>query len=214
MFVTAATGSNVNSDWVAVMPNEGLHDYQWGWDGMSEDDMLRKMEPGEGWTTKLQQGDCGIGSEMMNTVEVRRALPNLMREHELTSIADVGAGDRNWMQHTNFPSPMSYDAFDLIPRHKVVAQLDCTTEPLPQGYDLILCRFVLNHLSPRLARDTLRLFQGSGSRYLLMTNCDNQRQYWTQHGLWPLQIGGKPELYSDYGKWDLELYHLTQITLP
>lgn len=196
------------------MPNDGLHDYQWGWDDMSPEDMHHKMEPGVGWTARGQKGKCGIGSEMANTTAIRHILPEIMREHELISIADVGAGDRHWMRHVNFPSPMSYDAFDLIPRHKIVTQLDCTKQSLPQGYDVILCRFVLNHLSPRLARDTIRLFQGTGSRYLLMTNCDNQRQYWTQHGLWPLQVGGDPEVHSDWGKWDLELYQLSQITLP
>ena len=197
------------------MANDGLHDYQWGWDDMSEEDMKRKMEPGVGWTSRHMKGDCGIGSEMATTQAIRNGLPKLMREHGLTSIADVGAGDRHWMRHVNFPSPMTYDAFDLIPRHKVVAQFDCTTDTLPQGYDVILCRFVLNHLSPRMARDAIRLFQASGSQYLLMTNCDNQRQYWTQHGLWPLQVSnGEPEVWGEYGKWDLELYQLSQITLP
>lgn len=197
------------------MANDGLHDYQWGWDGMSDVDMKNKMEPGVGWATQGQKGSCGIGSEMDNTGQIRHGLPNIMRDYDLISIADVGAGDRNWIQHTMFPSPMNYDAFDLIPRHKIVTQLDCTKQSLPQGYDLILCRFVLNHLSPRMARDALRLFQASGSRYLLMTNCDNQRQYWTQHGLWPLQIGEPgPKMFKDWGKWDLELYQLSQITLP
>lgn len=196
------------------MANDGLHDYQWGWDGMSSEDMMRKMKPGVGWTNRNMKGRCGVGSEVGNAKNIRYNLPNIMRDHELVSIADVGAGDRNWIQHVNFPSPMSYDAFDLIPRHRIVTQFDCTKQSLPQGYDLILCRFVFNHLSPRMARDAIRLFQATGSRYLAMTNCDNQRQYWGQHGLWPLQIGGKIEVFKDWGKWDLELYQLSHITLP
>jgi hypothetical protein len=61
-----------------------------------------------------------------------------------------------------------YRPFDIVPRHPSVAEADITDGLLPYS-DLILCRAVLNHLSPGQVRRAIELFKPA-ARYLLATH--------------------------------------------
>ena len=99
----------------------------------------------------------------------------------------------------------TYMPFDLIPRQPNVIECDITKKTLPQ-VDLILCRHVLNHLSVSKARDAIYNFLLSTSRYLLMTNCDNQREYWRHY---KFDVDAQlVETFEDCQHWQLELYEL------
>jgi hypothetical protein len=84
----------------------------------------------------------------------------------IRSVCDAGAGDLHWVRHVQWNVP--YIPVDLIPRHESVREIDITRELIPQS-DLILCRFVLQHLVLSSVLSALDLFKTSGARYLAFT---------------------------------------------
>ena len=180
-------------------------DYQYGYDGMTPGRMLEKME--SGW--RSSETPCGRGSELAMTTEIRGWLPALVDDYDIGWIADCGAGDLNWALHLKWLRlPPVYAAYDLVPRHPDVHQFDVTTEVLPFDYHLIICRHVLNHLSPKLALDAMDNFVKSGSRYLLLTNCDNQKEYWDACGI---RLSAPVERWNDATKWWAELHEIDEL---
>ena len=181
-------------------------DYQYGYDGMTAERMLEKMQ--QGWRPRGPKDEtrCGLGSTIEHAHLVMQLLPILATDEELRVINDAGAGDLNWMQHVDWPEGTVYRAFDLVPRHEEVRQFDITQQVLPEA-DLIICRHVLNHLSPKLALDALTNFRESGSKYLLMTNCVNQQVYWATYDL---EIAKPINSWRDATKWWLELHDLSE----
>ena len=173
-----------------------MPDHSHGYDDLSDLETLEKVK--KGWN--CEETPCGTGSTLRETEKVRAHLPRIASEYNIKTVVDAGAGDLHWMPLVNWD--VEYQGFDLYPRHPDVKQADITKDLLPQA-DLILCRHVLNHLSIRQSEDALKRFFQSGCRYLLMTNCDLQRDYWGQYGL---SIGSPIETFKDTTKWNLELY--------
>lgn len=180
-------------------------DYQYGFDGMTHKRMLEKMK--QGW--KSGETPCGQGSDLIMTDRVRALLPKLMESYNLTILHDAGAGDLHWIEYVEWTTLISYRGFDLVPRHDEIHKLDITRKVIPLC-DLILCRHVLNHLSPKLAIDALDNFVKSKSTYLLMTNCESQQIYWKACGL---RMCEPIETWKDATKWWLELHDLRKVPL-
>ena len=97
-----------------------------------------------GWRGGLPETECGSGSRIKNTVEQREWIPQIFEKYEIRSVADVGAGDLNWISLIDL-SGIDYLPLDLVPRHPKVKQFDIVNEVPPQ-VDMILCLWVLNHL--------------------------------------------------------------------
>lgn len=188
-----------------------MTDYSHGYDNQSDDDLLAKCK--KGW--RSSETPCGTGSEKANSVWALAALRDVWMRYNIETMNDAGAGDLNWLGDealvgSEIPSKLSYRAFDLVPRHRLVTELDITKEIMPQA-DLILCRHVLNHLSIEKAMFALSNFKQSGSRYLLMTNCDNQAGYWQHYYFRPFS---RPlQVYDDCQHWWLELHDLRESLL-
>lgn len=181
-------------------------DYQYGFDGMTHKRMVEKMKLG--W--RSDETPCGRGSEMEHTRLIRQWLPHLVHDYGIVTIADCGAGDLNWILNVEWVEEPDYLAYDLEPRADQVIEFDVTSDVLEDQHDLILCRHVLNHLSPKLALDAMDNFVESRSKYLLITNCDNQKAYWLACGI----VLNKPiEEWKDATKWWCELHDLQSIML-
>jgi hypothetical protein len=176
------------------MPDYHAH----GYDQLTDTELLEKVR--KGW--RSSETPCGFGSTIEETARIRAALPKIAEKYAIKTVADAGAGDLHWMPRVRWD--VQYEGFDLMPRHKDVTRLDITKQLLP-AVDLILCRHVLNHLSIQYSERALNNFKASGSRYLLMTNCKNQRGYWADYGM---SAGEVVETWKDSGHWDLELYRL------
>jgi hypothetical protein len=148
--------------------------------------MRKKML--RGW----KNGICGNGTDPLNTVEMVRWFPEFAKEYAIKSVADVGAGDLAW-----FPRDAvdEYSAFDLVPRHPDVTEFNCVDTTLPRAFDVIVCRYVLNHIPHDLAAKALRRFKESGSTFLIMSMFDKQEAYWTEEGMYP--IDGLVAIYGD-----------------
>lgn len=122
----------------------------------------------QGWKGGLPETPCGSGSRLEETKAQRAAIPNWITKYGIKTIADIGAGDLNWITKTDLRGA-TYTPFDLVPRKPEVQQFDIV-EQVPGCYDLIICLWVLNHLPFDACRQALQNIKASGSGYLLMTD--------------------------------------------
>lgn len=165
----------------------------------------------KGWSRAKGETVCGRGSTMHATESVRRELPGWFRTYGIRSLADAGAGDRNWSRHLDLDA-VAYRGFDLCPRHESVEPFDITSEVLPT-HDAILCRHVLNHLTETLVGETLARFR-QAAEYLIantyhdgVTACDARLGMWTRWNLahWlgePLET--RPDIEGVIALWRLK----------
>jgi len=122
----------------------------------------------EGWRGGLPETPCGYGSTMGATAAQRRWIPGLITVYEIRTIVDVGAGDLNWIRHTDLRGAQ-YTPLDLVPRLPEVKAFDLVREVPPQA-DLLLCLWVLNHLEMEPCRKAIANLKASAARFLLMTD--------------------------------------------
>jgi glycosyltransferase involved in cell wall biosynthesis len=121
----------------------------------------------------------GAGSDLKQTLEIRRVLPVLVKELDVRSFMDAPCGDLFWMQATQL-GVEKYIGVDiveaLIERDRLefgseIREFSCLNlaqDVLPR-VDLIFCRDCLVHLNFDDAQRVLRNFKRSGSLYLLTT---------------------------------------------
>jgi hypothetical protein len=95
---------------------------------------------------------------MNSTEEIRVAIPQWIEKYGITSMADAGAGDMHWISTLNLK--IKYQGYDVFVRRPDILEWDIRLDALPFA-DVILCRHVLNHLSPEDALKALRLLKGS-----------------------------------------------------
>ena len=126
-------------------------------------------DPGKyrrGWRGGLPETPCGFGSRLSETAIQRAWLPDIIGRYAITSVADIGAGDLNWIKAVTLGC--EYRAYDLVPRHPSVTEFNLLTDPCPQA-DLLLCLWVLNHFPPEMGVLGLNRLRSSGSKFLAMT---------------------------------------------
>src|SRR5574341_1448243 len=97
-----------------------------------------------GWRGGLPETPCGYGSTLEATEAQRRWIPTLISRYAIRTIVDVGAGDLNWIRHTDLRGAQ-YTPLDLVPRRPEVKAFDLVRQVPPQA-DLLMCLWVLNHL--------------------------------------------------------------------
>lgn len=121
----------------------------------------------------------GSGSDIGQTSEVTKRLPDLLKDYKIKTILDLPCGDFNWMKGIDL-GVEEYIGGDIVEEiiarnqqaygdetHRFV-NLDLLDDPLPKT-GLIFCRDCLVHLSNG---DILRAFvniKRSGIKYLLTT---------------------------------------------
>jgi hypothetical protein len=124
------------------------------------DEMVR------GWKSGLYDGtECGVGSAIEHTVEIRAALPDIISTYKIKSINDAGCGDLHWVSKFDL-GDVKYQGYDLVPRHKDVIKLDMCEEVMPTC-DLIVCRDVFLHLSNDRIKKVIDNFNKSGTYCLI-----------------------------------------------
>jgi len=122
-----------------------------------------------GWTGGLPETPCGAGSKVDQTETQRKWIPRMVGKYGIKSIADIGAGDLNWVSLITWPREVCYWAYDLVPRHKSVQAFDLLIQR-PPCVDLLMCLWVLNHLPFAECQAALANIRASGSRYLMLTD--------------------------------------------
>ena len=121
-----------------------------------------------GWTGGGDETPCGFGSKVTQTKVQRKWLPKMVAEYGIHSINDIGAGDLNWIPLVQWPHPIQYTPFDLVPRQPSVQPFDLIHE-IPRPADAILCLWVLNHLPESHARQALQNLLACKAKYLFYT---------------------------------------------
>ena len=98
----------------------------------------------KGWHSGLPETPCGWGSKLANTKMQREWIPQIIEKYGIKSIADIGAGDMNWISRMDL-SGIEYSAYDLVPRADGVIQFDIVNQTAPK-VDMLMCLWVLNHI--------------------------------------------------------------------
>lgn len=141
----------------------------------------------------------GAGSDLIQTAEIRRRLPGLLKEIGTQTMLDVPCGDFHWMKELELD--VLYTGADvvaeLIRKNQELygnarcrfVRLDLVRDDLPKS-DLVLFRDVLVHFSFEDAFAALKNIKRSGSRYLLSTTFTGRRSNMDiQTGQWrPLNL--------------------------
>jgi hypothetical protein len=147
---------------------------------------LSRMEPQEIFVdyarrNKWRDKDSlsGKGSNLEATADLRRTLPQLLRDLDARSLLDLPCGDFFWMQHVNLEG-IEYTGGDIVPalveRNRTIHErvgrkfevMDLIKGPVPEA-DVILVRDCLVHLSSNHVRSALINIANSGSKWLLTT---------------------------------------------
>jgi hypothetical protein len=121
-----------------------------------------------GWRGGLPETPCGSGSTLAVTEQQREWIPLMVERYGIKSIADVGAGDLNWMKHMDLPG-VDYVPYDLVPRDESVVQFDLVNQ-VPPPVDMVMCLWVLNHFPFEHCRQALANIKASGCQWLMMTD--------------------------------------------
>ena len=91
----------------------------------------------------------------------------MVKKYDIKTIADIGAGDLNWVQTLDWD--VVYTPYDLVPRHPEVKPFDLIRQAPPK-VDLVMCLWVLNHLPYTHCQQALLNLKASGAKYLMMTD--------------------------------------------
>lgn len=125
----------------------------------------------------------GMGSDLGQTISVRKQLPELIQKFGIRSMLDLPCGDFNWMQHIDLMG-CDYTGADIVPSlieantsrydtaNRRFMVLDLIKDPLPR-VDLLICRDCLIHLPLAAAQQAIENIRKSGINYLLTTTYPN-----------------------------------------
>lgn len=122
----------------------------------------------KGWTGGLPETPCGHGSKLAVTTAQREWIPRIIEKYGIHTVADIGAGDMNWIKKTEL-GDIEYTPYDLVPRLPEVKPLDLVTE-VPPHVDMIMCLWVLNHFPYEHCQAAIQNIKDSGSKFLMMTD--------------------------------------------
>ena len=136
--------------------------------GINTDTISDPEKYRRGWTGGLPETECGYGSKVEVTGVQREWLGHVFDKYEIRSIADIGAGDLNWIRHMNLDG-IDYKAYDLVPRHPSVTEFNLIQQVPPQ-VDCILCLWVLNHMPYEACELALNNLLASGAKDLIITD--------------------------------------------
>ncbi len=121
----------------------------------------------------------GEGSDLIQTTQIRQALPGLLKEYNIRSFLDAPCGDWYWMKELDLGVDR-YIGIDIVEdliesnREKfetdsrIFQCLNMVEDQLPE-VDLVFCRDCLVHLTFSDALKVIFNFKRSKSRYILTT---------------------------------------------
>jgi hypothetical protein len=129
----------------------------------------------------------GEGSSIVNTAQVRKYLPQVIKRYGARSLLDAPCGDFNWMKVVQLPEGVTYIGADIVDEliddlsrnfagvGRKFEKLDVVEDPLPE-VDMWLCRHLSYHLPNDDLLKMLRNFKRSNVKYLLTTNVNFARE--------------------------------------
>lgn len=121
----------------------------------------------------------GPGSNLVQTEQIRQAIPRLLGEYGVKTLLDVPCGDFHWMKELNLQLDQ-YTGADIVEaivndnnakyasEKRQFVHLDILKDKLPKA-DMILCRDLFGHFSYKDVKKAINNIKSSGSKYLLTT---------------------------------------------
>lgn len=121
----------------------------------------------------------GPGSNLIQTEQIRKAIPSLLNKYCVSTLLDIPCGDFFWMKELDLKLK-KYTGGDIVEaivqqNHSLYGSdkrqfvhMDILKDQLPKA-DLILCRDLLGHLSFKDIHAAINNIKNSGSTYLLTT---------------------------------------------
>lgn len=141
------------------------------------EDVFTTIYKTNAWTSR--ETVSGPGSELAVTKNMRPGVGKLLKQFNITSIADAPCGDFNWMRFVDLGT-CTYTGLDIVQElidqntriygnpYRTFKHRNLIEDPI-DAVDLILCRDMLAHLRYTQIFEVLRNFKKSGSKYLLAT---------------------------------------------
>lgn len=129
---------------------------------------------------KDNESSSGSGSNLQNTMQLRKELVPMVKELGVRSVLDVPCGDYNWMKHLDW-GEIEYIGGDIVSSliqlnnsqygsvHKKFIELDLVKDKFPD-VDLIFCRDCLVHFSNELIKETLKNIKKQNAKFLMTTS--------------------------------------------
>ena len=114
------------------------------------EDRFTKIYETNNWSNP--ESRSGEGSTLTNTENLRAALPDLFKRHNVKTFLDAPCGDFNWMKHVVAETDVTYIGGDIVkPMIEAISEeyaddrtsflhLDITTGALSHGVDIPLHR--------------------------------------------------------------------------
>ena len=154
----------------------------------------------------------GRGSNLNQTLVLRKELLPLLRNLDIKKLLDVPCGDFNWMRHINFED-IEYIGGDIVKRlvkenknyygntNRSFQHIDLTSSKLPEA-DAIFCRDCLVHLNYNQIFNALKNIKKSNIKYLMTTTfSDRQENTDLSIGIWrPLNLRKAPFSFPEPAK--------------
>lgn len=180
------------------------------------------------FTGGLPETECGNGSTLETTANLRAKLPTLLVHFGVNSLLDAPCGDCNWIPRVNLAG-VRYVGIDNSLQHIQEAQrkapflltipMDIFSGLLPEC-DAVLCRDFLQHLPHADVSHALDRFKQTGAKWLLATSFDSRENVdlFERGGfrrlnleIAPINLGGPVEWIDDppgsgriLGAWRLQ----------
>lgn len=127
----------------------------------------------------------GPGSEIQNTISIRKEIPNLINKLNIKTLLDIPCGDFNWFKEMNLD--INYLGADIVDSIIIennlkysselfnFKKLDITSDEIKSKFDLILVRDLFIHFSDKDIFKSLQNIKSSQSKYLLTTNYNDTK---------------------------------------
>lgn len=122
----------------------------------------------------------GPGSEIRNTIAIRRQIPKILYKYKIKKILDLPCGDFHWFKEIDLKiNYLGADIVDSIINENNLKysndfisfkKLDITSDPINDKFDLILIRDLFIHFSNNDIFRSLNNIKESRSKYILTTN--------------------------------------------
>ncbi len=128
----------------------------------------------------------GPGSDLNQTIEIRKQLPIIFNDLTISSILDIPCGDFCWMKEIKFNliDYIGADVVDEIIHNNIekfstdrikFIKLDILQDDLPT-VDMIICRDLFIHFSIENINKSLNKIKRSKSKYFLATSYTTRRE--------------------------------------
>ena len=152
----------------------------------------------------------GPGSDKLNSTNIRKILPIVIKKHKIKKIFDAPCGDFYWMNEIIIANNINYLGSDIVKpliknnnlKYKnskiTFISQDLTINKFPKS-DLWICRALFYHLSFKDIKKILLSFKKSNIKYCLLTNSLVEKEFINKDiltgGYRPLNLFKKPFLF-------------------